>query len=200
MSNIWNERYSQSEYVYGETPNKFFAEALENLAAGKIILPCEGEGRNAVYAAGKGWKVNAFDSSEAGKIKALQLAAKKNVFIDYAIEDAVLIDYPADSADVVAFIYAHFPPSIRTQIHRKAIEWLKPGGKLIIEAFNPDQLKNNSGGPKDLSMLYTEEMVREDFRELQIELLQTMQTTLSEGKYHEGIAEIIQFVGVKNGF
>lgn len=197
MSNFWNERYSQTEYIYGETPNKFFAAVLESLPAGKMILPCEGEGRNAVYAASKGWIVKAFDLSEAGKLKALQLASIKNVVIYYDIEDASTANFPAGSADVVAFIYAHFPASIRRQAHRKAIEWLKPGGRIIMEVFNPDQLKNNSGGPKDLSMLYTEEVVKEDFQDLKIELLQKVQTTLSEGKYHEGIADVLQFIGVK---
>ena len=196
-TNFWNERYSEKEYVYGETPNAFFATQLNALQPGTIILPCEGEGRNAVYAAAKGWKVNAFDSSEAGKIKALQLADKRNVVINYAINDATVINYPENSADVVAFIYAHFPLAIRQQIHRKAIQWLKPDGKIIIEAFNPDQLKNNSGGPKELSMLYTEEILKDDFKELQIELLQTLQTTLNEGKYHKGVADIIRFVGIK---
>lgn len=197
MSNTWNERYSQTDYVYGEAPNKFFASVIENLCPGKMILPCEGEGRNAVYAAGKGWSVNAFDSSEAGKNKALQLAFKKKVVIDYVIEDAALIHFTENSADVVAFIYAHFPASVRKPIHQKAIQWLKPGGRIIIEAFTPLQLKNNSGGPKDLAMLYTEEILKEDFNGMQISLLQTMQTTLCEGKYHQGIADIIQFTGVK---
>ena len=197
MSSIWNERYSQPEYVYGEAPNKFFAAVMDNLPPGNIILPCEGEGRNAVYAAASGWTANAFDSSEAGKTKALQLAKKNKVAIEYIIEDATLASYPAGSADVVAFIYAHFPASIRKQIHQKSIQWLKPGGKIIMEAFNPSQLQNKSGGPKDLSMLYTEKILKEDFQDLKIELLQPVQTTLSEGKYHEGPADIIQFIGVK---
>lgn len=197
MSNFWNERYSEEEYVYGEEPNVFFAEQLEKLPAGKIILPCEGEGRNAVYAASQGWEINAFDASEAGRVKALQLADKKSVIIDYAVEDALSVNYPENSADAVAFIYAHFPPSIRKQIHQKAITWLKPGGRIILEAFNPQQLNNHSGGPKELSMLYTEEIIKEDFEGLKIELIQTTQTTLNEGKYHEGNADIIRFVGVK---
>ena len=97
----------------------------------------------------------------------------------------------------MAFIYAHFPPAIRKQIHQKAIHWLKPGGKIIIEAFHPNQLQNNSGGPKELSMLYTEEMIKEDFEGLEIEILQTSQTTLNEGKYHEGRADIVRFIAVK---
>jgi hypothetical protein len=198
MNNIWNERYSQEEYVYGEEPNVFIAEQLNKLQNGIIILPCEGEGRNAVHAASQGWIVNAFDSSDAGKIKALQLAGKMGVSIEYEIADAVSADYRESSADAVAFIYAHFPPAIRKQIHQKAISWLKPGGKIIIEAFNPAQLQNSSGGPKDISMLYTEEIINEDFHGLDIELIETLQTTLQEGKYHQGKADIIRFVGSKS--
>jgi ubiquinone/menaquinone biosynthesis C-methylase UbiE len=197
MKNFWNERYSEKEYIYGEEPNIFFAEQLKNIKPGKIILPCEGEGRNAVYAASCGWEVNAFDSSEAGKTKALQLAAVKGVSINYTVDDATTITYAANSVDVVAFIYAHFPSNIRKQIHQKAITWLKPGGKIILEAFNPQQLQNNSGGPKELSMLYTEDMMKEDFASLNIELIKNLTTELSEGKYHEGKASIIRVVGIK---
>lgn len=197
MSNFWNERYSETEYVYGESPNIFFAAQLNQLNAGTIILPCEGEGRNAVYSASLGWKVKAFDGSDAGKTKALQLAAKRGVEFDYLVADAISVAYPDNSVDVVAFIYAHFPPALRKQIHLKAISWLKPGGKIILEAFNPLQLQNNSGGPKDLSMLYKTEMIQADFEGIKIEWLQTVQMELSEGKYHAGLADIIQLAGVK---
>jgi hypothetical protein len=197
MSDFWNERYGHQEYVYGEEPNVFFAAQLQQLVPGTIILPCEGEGRNAVHAASKGWDVKAYDSSEAGRVKALQLALKRDVTIDYAIEDAVLVQYPESIAAVVAFIYAHFPPSTRKTIHQKAIKWLKPGGRIIIEAFHPKQLEKNSGGPRDVTMLYTEELMKADFSELTIEFIQTTQTVLQEGKYHQGNADVIRMIGVK---
>ncbi len=197
MSNFWNERYSAKEYFYGEEPNVFFAEQLDRLKPGVIILPCEGEGRNGVYAASQQWTVNAFDASETGKMKALQLAHKKGVIIDYIIDDASAINYPENSADVVAFIYAHLPTATRKLVFQKAITWLKPGGKILLETFNPNQLQNSSGGPKDISMLYTEDIIKEDFKALKFELLQTLQITLSEGKHHEGKADIIRFVGIK---
>ncbi len=74
MKNFWNKRYSEKEYVYGEDANVFFAEQLQQITPEKIILPCEGEGRNAVYAATSGWGVHAFDTSIIGKSKAIQLA------------------------------------------------------------------------------------------------------------------------------
>lgn len=197
MKNFWNERYGNQEYIYGKTPNLFFAEQLKTLKPGEILLPCEGEGRNAVFAAVKGWEVRAFDSSEAGKIKAGKLAAENNVDIDYLIDDALTVQYPPNSFDAVAFIYAHFPPAIRKKIHQKAITWLKPGGKILLEVFNPKQLQNTSGGPKDLSMLYTEEMLRDDFEGLTIDQIETKTIELNEGRHHQGKADITQFVATK---
>ena len=78
----WNDRYSNEEFAYGENPNNYLKEQLEKLPAGNILFPAEGEGRNAVFAAKLGWAVSAFDISDKGKKKALQLAAKNNVNID----------------------------------------------------------------------------------------------------------------------
>jgi hypothetical protein len=37
--------------MYGTTPNEFFKQQLDLLEPGNILLPADGEGRNAVYAA-----------------------------------------------------------------------------------------------------------------------------------------------------
>lgn len=197
MKSFWNDRYAEREYVYGENPNIFFAEQLKSLPTGVIILPCEGEGRNAVFAANNGWKVFAFDSSEVGKGKAMKLAEKSGAEINYAIEDASSASYANESADAVALIYAHLPPDVRKQLHQKAVQWLKPGGYLILEAFNQAQLSNTSGGPKNLTLLYTANILKQDFEALKIASVQTLQTTLHEGKYHQGKADIIQLIGLK---
>ena len=54
---FWNERYAVTDYIYGKAPNEFFVEQLSTLTPGRILLPAEGEGRNAVYAAKQGWDV-----------------------------------------------------------------------------------------------------------------------------------------------
>ena len=74
MKNFWDERYKAKAYVYGKEPNQYFAEKLRELEPGKILLPAEGEGRNAVFAARQGWEVSAFDSSSEGRKKAFLLA------------------------------------------------------------------------------------------------------------------------------
>ena len=77
--NPWGERYSSAEYVYVKLSNQFFKQQLDKLAPGFLLLPAEGEGRNAVYAASRGWRVEAMDSSTEARMKALALAAAQGV-------------------------------------------------------------------------------------------------------------------------
>lgn len=195
MKEFWDERYAAKEYIYGTKPNAFLVEQIEKInPVGKILFPCEGEGRNAVFAALKGWNVDAFDYSESGKVKALQLANEHQVMIDYQLADATVFDFGTEKYDVVAFIFAHFPENLREVIHHKAIQSLKKGGHIILEAFNPKQINNNSGGPKDVSMLYTEEILSGDFKALTMLTLTTEQVVLDEGAYHHGIADVVRMV------
>ncbi|PVY42249.1 class I SAM-dependent methyltransferase [Pontibacter virosus] len=197
MQQFWNERYSQQKMVYGNEPNVFLKEQLQALTPGKILFPAEGEGRNAVYAARQGWSVLAFDYSEAGQAKALALAAKQGVSIDYRLADAGSFATEPESVDAVALIYAHLSSELRQSLHRKVQQWLKPGGIVILEAFHPKQLVYTSGGPKDEAMLYTADMVKRDFAGMAIILLEEKAIELSEGAYHSGPGFVTRFVATK---
>lgn len=200
MSEFWNERFSQTEYVYGKTPNAFFAEQLDQIKpVGKLLLPLEGEGRNAVFAAKQGWLVDAFDASIEGRKKAQVLAEQQNVNINYDITQAENYEAKNNTYDAVALIYSHLNQSIRTQFHHKIIKSLKAGGILIVEAFHPDQLLDNytSGGPKSLDMLYTPELLEQDFAGLDVLISRTEKIMLSEGEHHQGEAFVTRFVAKK---
>jgi len=195
---FWNERYAQEEFAYGENPNSFLIEQLTQFSPGKALMICEGEGRNAVFVAKNNWSVDAFDISEEGENKAILLASKHNVSLNYFIGDANKINFETNNYDLIVSIFAHFPKSERKSIHQKMIQWLKPGGLILLEAFNPKQITNQSGGPKDESMLYTIEMLQSDFQELNIVKLENAETDLDEGIYHKGKADVIRFLGFKN--
>ncbi|MHA6247222.1 class I SAM-dependent methyltransferase [Pontibacter sp. CAU 1760] len=199
MKEFWNERYDREGMAYGQEPNEFFREQLNRLTPGKILLPAEGEGRNAVYAAQQGWEVLAFDFSAAGREKALKLAAQSGVSIDFQVADAAEYTCPAESLDAVALIYAHFPSAVRKQFHPRVAQWLKPGGTLILEAFHPNQLQQHypSGGPKDVSMLYTADLLEQEFQGLKITLREEREITLAEGTYHEGKGFVTRLVATK---
>lgn len=197
MKAFWNERYAAPEYAYGVQPNEYFKQELEKHAPGKLLMPAEGEGRNAVFAATLGWEVTAFDSSISGQAKALQLAEEKQVTIDYQVLDAFEVDFPEDSFDAIGLIYVHLPADFRQTFHRRILSWLKPGGQLILEGFGKEQMHYQSGGPRNPDMLFSVEMLQEDFASLKnLEITETL-TELREGLYHVGEAAVIRVTGKK---
>jgi len=203
MKEFWEERYASDEFAYGVEPNVFFEKTLKNYKLkGNILLPAEGEGRNAVFAAKQGLKVTCFDMSTEGKLKADKLAALNNVSIDYLVGEFSELHFEENSFDVIVLIYAHFPPNVKTAYHKKIAKYLKQGGILILEGFSKNQLKMNeehqqSFGPKNIEMLYTVEEIKNDFEVLDIEVLQEEEIDLNEGIHHIGKGSVIRFVGKK---
>ncbi|MCM4158126.1 class I SAM-dependent methyltransferase [Gramella sp. AN32] len=193
---FWEERYREQDYVYGEYPNIFFQSELEKLGPASILLPADGEGRNSVFAAKKGWQVTAFDLSKAGKEKADKLAKRNAVEIKFEVTSAKEFDSDI-KFEVIALIYAHFDAENRPAIHKHLLQFLKPGGILIFEAFSQKQLDYNSGGPKDLRMLFSKEEVRREFSGLTLEYLEELKIEQVEGKYHQGQSSVIRMVGKK---
>ncbi len=195
MKEFWNERYSAPEFAYGEAPNEFFRIQLDQLPVGKILLPAEGEGRNAVYAARQGWAVWAYDFAEAGRRKALELAERHGVQIHYDLTTHEAADYPEDHFDAVALIYAHTPA--RRLLHEKAVRWLRPGGTLLLEGFSKDQLRYRSGGPRSEELLFDQPLLEADFRDLSDLRIEETVVELQEGRYHRGQGAVIRVVGRK---
>jgi SAM-dependent methyltransferase len=203
MKEFWNQRYKESSYAYGEEPNMWFKSCIDGIKPGRILLPGEGEGRNAVYAARLGWDVFAFDQSDEGKRKALLLAEKHNVSIQYAVGELSELTYDLESFDVVATVFLHFAPGLRDKYHNMIGAWLKSGGRFIIEGFSKKQLtrvskEDSGGGPKNEQMLFSMEELRSDFASYDINELREEVVYLNEGEYHNGLSSVIRFDGRKN--
>jgi cyclopropane fatty-acyl-phospholipid synthase-like methyltransferase len=164
---------------------------------GRILFAAEGEGRNAVYAARKGFEVYAFDPSLEGRKKAIMLAEMNAVSINYQLNTYEETEYEENSFDVLVLIFAHMPPSKRSVYHQKLISYLKPGGKLILEGFSKKQIQNDTGGPRDINMLFSEEELRSDFSLLSEISVTEEKTVLEEGNFHKGEASVIRVVGIK---
>ena len=201
-TNRWNDRYKANEFAYGEQPNNYLKEQLEKLPAGTIFFPAEGEGRNAVFAATLGWAVSAFDLSAEGKKKALQLAARHHVSIDYTVGLLEELPYADGQFDAMALIYAHFPAAIKSLYHQTLDKYLRKGGILIFEAFSKNHLaylerNENVGGPKDIDSLFSTEEIRADFANYEIIELAEQEIELHEGLYHNGTGSVIRFTGRK---
>ncbi|MEL6131833.1 MAG: class I SAM-dependent methyltransferase, partial [Bacteroidota bacterium] len=171
-----------------------FAEKLEKLAPGSLLLPAEGQGRNAVFAAKMGWDVHAFDFSEMARIKAFELAEQEGVSFKYDVMSFESLELPLAAYDAIGLVFVHTSPDMRQKLHRDLIPLLKPEGMVILEAFHKTQLGLTSGGPKSDAMLFSEEELREDFQELDIISVEVVTRQLDEGPFHQGEAHIIQMM------
>jgi SAM-dependent methyltransferase len=202
MNQFWDDRYRNPEYAYGEAPNLFFEQQLGALRPGVLLLPAEGEGRNAVHAARLGWEVHAFDQSVEGQKKALLLAQKHGVEIAYGVGDFEEMRYPKEMYDAVGLIFAHFPIEKRRLFHENIDLALKPGGVLIIEAFSKQHLEYVTtnpkvGGPRDIDLLYSIEEIQRDFQDYEVLELIEQEVLLKEGAFHDGLGSVLRFVGRK---
>ena len=92
--NLWNERFSTDDYVFGTEPAQALVKLEQYLIPnGETLVIADGEGRNSVYLASRGFKVTASDSSPVANGKARALAASRNVEVDYKVEDVFATDW-----------------------------------------------------------------------------------------------------------
>jgi SAM-dependent methyltransferase len=199
MSQFWDHNFSAPGYKYGTAPNAFLVEQAHRLpAGGEVLVPGDGEGRNSVWLALQGFKVTAMDASEVGLRKAQALAAESGVAIQAVLGDLADWAPAAGHFDAVVLTYVHLPEAIRQGAHRRLAAGLRPGGWLMLECFHPDQLPLGSGGPKDVSMLYTPALLSADFSGLlATEMAWDGETVLSEGPGHQGLARVTRWIGRK---
>lgn len=196
-SSFWDERYNLPEYIYGTEPNEFLKSILSGLPpGGSMLFPADGEGRNSVYAASLGWSVSATDWSSAAREKALQLAARKNVTLNYTVANILELN-PDEKFDAVGLFFIHLIEEQREKFHALMLQKLKPGGLLVFEAFNRDQLGKSGGGPQNIDLLYSLEQITSDFIDLDFDVLKKETVTLAEGNYHKGEGVVIRFAGRK---
>jgi SAM-dependent methyltransferase len=197
MKSFWNERYNDVQYAYGTEPNDFL-RSLPIVSGLKVLCLAEGEGRNGVYLAGLGNEVTCIDYAEEGLKKTVRLAEQLGVEVTCICADLGEINLEENSWDLIIGIFAHFPLHVKHHIWPQIYAALKPGGKLIIEVYDQEQLRFGTGGPQHPDLLYTieelEELLGNQFDAYQIE---KVFREIHEGAYHNGASATIQVLATK---
>jgi 2-polyprenyl-3-methyl-5-hydroxy-6-metoxy-1,4-benzoquinol methylase len=197
MKEFWNERYAETAYAYGQEANDFL-KAQQIGSDLKVLCLAEGEGRNGVFLAGLGNDVTCIDYSEEGLKKTSQLAAQNGVEVSCICADLGEINLVENSWDVIVAIFAHFPTPVKSHIWPQIFTALKPGGKLIMEVYDQEQLRFGTGGPQHPELLYS----KEELQELLVGAYQIFQIDkvyreVQEGTYHNGASATIQVLATK---
>lgn len=136
----WNHKYGVPEYITGKEPVEWL-EDHSGLLSGKgyALDIASGEGRNAVFAAEKGYGTLAVDISTNGLEKAHALADEKGVAIETCVVDLDSWEIKQNAFDLILcfnFLDRQIFPAIKNA--------LKPGGLIFYETFTIDYLKYSS--------------------------------------------------------
>ena len=151
----WNKRFEQEAFIFGVQPNEYLRAKAPLLApGGQVLCVADGEGRNSVWLAQQGLRVDAFDIAANGVAKARKLAADAGVTVNYCAADCDEWDWPVDTFDAVLAIFVQFAdPAMRERLFANMVRALKPGGLLVVQGYTPRQLEYKTGGPPILSHL-----------------------------------------------
>jgi SAM-dependent methyltransferase len=195
----WETRFSAPGYHFGTEPNAFLKSKAHLLRAGQNALAvADGEGRNGVWLAEQGLAVLSVDFSPTAQRKAQALAAERGVTLRTETTDITNWTWPEEAFDVIAAIFIQFaPPDGQARMFEGMKRALKPGGLLLIEGYGEKQLEYGTGGPKNISQLYTRERLErtfEDFAKIEISEYDAMRI---EGDGHTGMAALVDLVGWK---
>ncbi|MBI1275079.1 methyltransferase domain-containing protein [bacterium] len=195
MKKFWDDRYSQDSFAYGTRPNDFLAETASRIPPNSDILSIgEGEGRNAVFLATLGHHVVATDQSDIGMAKAHKLAEQSGCAITTIASDLAEFDFGEQRYDAIISIFCHLPQQLRNKVHSSIRKSLRKGGLYIIESYSPDQLLQNTGGPKDVTWLVTLDELQQEFTGFNIIHAQSLARDVVEGTHHTGSAAVTQFI------
>ncbi len=195
----WNQRFSSQDYIFGREPNEYLQAQAHRLTPGsRALCVADGEGRNSVWLASQGLKVDAFDIAETGVEKARRLAAEAGVSVNYQVASCDDWSWTEDTYDAVIAIFVQFAdPELRSRLFANMLRALKPSGLLILQGYTPKQLEYKTGGPGELSHLYTEALLRESFGGMEIVELVEYEAELKEGARHTGRSALVGLVARK---
>lgn len=194
---MWDERYSAEEYAYGKDPNQFLKENYETIPRERVLSLAEGEGRNAVFLAKQGYSVTAVDGSKVGLRKAERLAKENRVTIDLVHADLAEYEIGENEWDGIVSIFCPLPSVPRSQLHKKVVAGLKPGGVFLVEAYTPDQLKYRTGGGNSADRMTSKESLIRDLEHLKFVHLIELERNVVEGMYHTGLGAVVQAIALK---
>lgn len=194
---MWNERYSEAGFAYGTEPNDFLFENFSKLRKGKVLCLAEGEGRNAVFLATKGFDVTAVDLSEVGLEKTLGLAEENKVTVKTVCADLSDFAIDEDYWDSIISVWVHLPSFVRGVVHKKVVRGLKEGGTFLLEAYRPQQIEFGTGGGDEVDRMPSLKSLQEELNGLHFDIGREVIREIHEGKYHNGQSAVVQVLARK---
>ena len=131
---FWDEHYQRRNQPWSGNPNAFLVAAVAARRPGSALeLGC-GDGGDAIWLAGQGWRVEAADVSEVAVQRAAERATAVGVGDRVTFERHDLAStFPEGRFDLVGSFYMHSPLDFpRARVLQHAARAVAPGGLLLI--------------------------------------------------------------------
>ncbi|MDG3010246.1 class I SAM-dependent methyltransferase [Rhodococcus sp. D2-41] len=164
-ASAWDERYRQSDLVWGAPPNPVVVEYVTSLPHGSAVDVGCGEGRNAIWLATRGWETTGIDFSQVALDKAAQIVADHprpvRERLHWVCDDLLAADL-GTGRDLILIVFIHLPAEQRRTLLDRAVAALRPGGTLLMLGHHSRNLHEGVGGPPDAQILFTPQDVVAD--------------------------------------
>jgi len=159
----WDAKYETDEYVYTKLVNRFVKEYCEPLTPGTAMDVAGGEGRNTVWLAQQGWRVENIDFSQKALDKCLAFAEEEGVsgFVDTNCASALEFEPNETPVDLAVIAYLQIPQVDLAAAIKRVASHVKPGGHLMGVWHSRDNLEHSFGGPRDPEVLPNPELLTE---------------------------------------
>lgn len=193
---MWEARYSKAGgYLFGEAPAQMLVENPWAIGAARTCLcVADGEGRNGVWLAGQGLSVTTFDLSHTAVDRARALAGRAGVALNANVSDWDGWDW-SQSYDLVVAVFVQFVgPDARVRQFETLRQAVRPGGRLVLHGYTPEQIGFGTGGPPDPANMYSTGLLRDAFGDWTILRLAAYERDVQEGRGHSGQSALIDLV------
>lgn len=158
---FWNERYSSAEALWSGSPNRYLVSEASDLHPGTALDVGCGEGADALWLAGRGWRVTGVDVSTVALGRAARHAAQAGPgiagLIGWVHADLIGWDPGAARYDLVSSQYIHLPPGAREALFGTLAGVVAPGGSLVVVGHHPSDLQTTMPRPQMPELFFTGE-------------------------------------------
>jgi SAM-dependent methyltransferase len=138
----WEKRYRDATAVWSGQPNQQLVAEAAGLRTGTALDAGSGEGGDALWLAGQGWRVTAVDFAATALERGAQAAAAAGLAdrIEWVRADLRTWTPPAAGYDLVSAQFFHLPPPERDAVFATLAGAVAPGGTLLLVGHDVSDL------------------------------------------------------------
>ncbi len=179
---LWDERHAAHEPIESSEPDPTLIGEVGALPPGRALDLGAGDGRNAIWLAGRGWDVTAVDFSQVALDRGRASATAVGVHVEWRLADLLEWAPGAGRFDLVTLLFIHLPHRERHAVYARAAAAVAPGGTLLVVGHDRTNIADGIGGPQDPEVLFTPGEVADELPDFRIDRAETVRRPSDDGR------------------